>query len=330
MAVLVAGGNGFIGINLVKALAQRGHEVISFDIKPVDALERKYVSRRTDLVAFVQGDIRKKSDLQLVASEHRITNIVNTVADNGHRPSNKAIRTMLNINVMAKLNLLDLASQIGVGKFVWVSSVNVYGYWPQDKELLTEDDRPAPDQAEFTTNYLGELMGRKFGEINGFKAVSVRINSTFGPMERGSAQRSFPSIFQEWTGNVVNGQPIKVPLQLNVGRQYGYVTDIVEGICAILEAPSVPHDLYNLSSPTWTPLKEVVDTLRRLRPSLQVVQDPNWPTSRWKTRNLSPVMDVSRIKKDLGFAPRFDLTTGLKELLEWRETFPYREYVTGA
>ncbi len=154
MVTLVAGGAGFIGINLVKVLAERGHEVVSLDIRPADALDRRYVAPWAGQVTFVQGDIRKKSDLKRVAADHRITRIVNSIdwggplsgsPGVGHETSTSAVRTMLDVNVIGKFNLLELASKLGVEKYVFVGSVSVDGYWHQGRDKFNDDEHPAPD-----------------------------------------------------------------------------------------------------------------------------------------------------------------------------------------
>lgn len=331
MATLVAGGTGFVGINLVKALAERGQEVISFDIRPADELDRKYVAPWQDRVTFIHGDVRNKAGLQQSVRGRQVTDIVNGVIDNSHTPSNAGLRSMLETTVMGKVNLMELAGEIGVRRFLWISSVNVYGYWPRTKETALEDDPPSPSFTEAVVNYLGESALRRYADLNGYEAVNVRINSTYGPMEKSAASRTSMSLLQEWTGNIVRGEPIKIDEKaLDQGRQYGYIKDVVDGTCAVLEAPSLPHDTYNLSSSKWVTVGETVTALRKLRPSLKVVNNPGKPITRFIPRSQSPIMDLGRIKEDLGFTPRYDLLSGLKDYLEWRETFPYLDYGPGS
>ncbi len=329
MAVLVAGGCGFIGINVVKALAERGHEVVSFDIRAGDELSRKFVVPWADSVAFVQGDVLREEDLDRAASGRKITQVVNCVTDNSvGAASSEAIHAGVEVNVMGKVSLLDFAARISVQRFLSMSSINVYGYRTQVHETVTEDVVATPDLAVSTTNLLGEQIAREYAAVNGFEAVSARISSTYGVMERDSGFKSALSVTQEWTGRAVRGEPVLVG-DRSLGLQCSYATDIAAGTCALLEAPSLGHDVYNLSNPRWTTIGEMADALRELRPSLEIRDDPDVKYMRWKPRSLCPVMDVNRVFEDVGFAPRFDTRAALGDLLDWRESFPFRDYLPG-
>ncbi len=328
MTVLIAGGAGFIGINLVKTFAERGHEVISLDIRPADELHTRFVKQWAGQVTFAQGDALRKQDLDKAAAGRKITHIINSITDNAAKEDAATLRTMLEVNVMAKVSLLELATRLQVKRFLSVSSINVYGYRPQAYEFLNEEVTPAPTGAVHSTNILGEQITRRYGELGKFETVNVRMSSTYGPMERDSGFKSALSIGQEWTGKVVNGEPVQVGNRA-VGLQWSYAKDIAAGMVALMEAPGLAHDTYNLATPRWWTIGEAVAGLQAARPSVKIVDDPSVKYARWKPRSLCPVMDVNRIFTDIGFAPRFDLASGFKDLIEWRESFPYKAYGPG-
>ena len=81
-------------------------------------------------------------------------------------------------------------------------------------------------------------------------------------------------------------------------------------------APALPHDVYNVSVGRPITLEKVINALRALRPSLQVIDTPS---EELRPIESQAVRDASRIKADLGYSPSHDIAAGLKAYLEWRE-----------
>ena len=97
---------------------------------------------------------------------------------------------------------------------------------------------------------------------------------------------------------------------------------MASGIQTVLDAPTLPHDVYNLSAGRPITLEEVINALMELRPSLQII---DLLSQERRAEEPQAVRDASRIKADLGFAPIHDMTAGLKACLEWRENSGFME-----
>ena len=315
MTTLVTGGTGFVASNIVRMLAKQGEQVVAFDIAPPSDLLLTYIKPWANKVTFIQGDILNRIDLEMT-HEHGITKIVHAAVFTGILPHIEAGRSkdIVDINMMGTTNVLELASLLSVKRFIYVSSGSVYGDDHPDP-VVTEASIPRPHSLYAVTKYASELVTRRYGELHNFPTVSVRLGSPFGPMEQVTGHRANQSLLKEWTGNIVRGLPVKVGDQ-SVERSFTYVLDIAGGICAVVNAPSLSYDLYNVSTGDKTSLMQIIEVLRELHPDLQVLErvDVGPPP------HGGNFMKSERLITDLEFCPQYDLRSALKEYLEWRRT----------
>ena len=320
MATLVTGGSGFVGSNIVKALAQRGHNVISMDLSEPDSLVRDYLQPWMSQVTLIQGDILDEDDVERAASSG-VDKIVHAAVFTGILPEIEKgrSRSIVEINLMGTTNLLELARRLSVSRFLYVSSGSVYGDDPGLDEVLHEQTQPNPRSLYAIGKYASELLTRRYGELHGFQTASVRLGGPYGPMERVTGHRANQSLLKEWTANVIKGEPVEVG-NLSEKRSFTYVADIAAGVCSVLDAPTLRYDAYNNSSAEWTTMAEVVAALQELRPDLRTIDVPDKDLSGRASR-----MDVSRIERDVGFVAQFNLVAGLRDYLAWREATGFTE-----
>ena len=320
MATLVTGGTGFVGSNIVKTLAQRGHSVISLDLAAPDTLVKAYLEPWVSQVKFVQGDILDQEQVERAAAAG-VDKIVHAAVFTGILPEIEKARSrsIVDINLMGTTNLLELAGRLSVDRFVYVSSGSVYGDDPGLDDVLHEDTPPNPRSLYAIGKYTSELLTRRYGELYGFQTASVRLGGPYGPMERITGHRANQSLLKEWTANVVRDEPIEVGNR-EEKRSFTYVADIAAGVCAVLDAPTLSHDVYNNSSEEWTTMGEIVAVLQGLRPNLRTIDVQEKELSGRASK-----MDVSRIREDVGFVAEFDLAAGLRDYLAWREATGFIE-----
>ena len=315
MATLVTGGTGFVASNIVRMLAEQGEHVVVFDIAPPSDLLLKYIEPWGSRITFIQGDILNQNALE-ATSQHKITKIIHAAVFTGILPHIESGRSkdIVAINVMGTTNVLELASSLSVERFVYVSSGSVYGDDHPDP-IVTEASITRPHTLYAVTKHASELVTRRYGELHGFSTVSVRLGSPFGPMEQITNHRENQSLLKEWTRNIILGLPVQVGDQ-SVERTFTYVLDIARGICAVLNAPSLSYDLYNVSTGHKTTLKQILSVLRDLHPDIHVLDH----AALGPPPHGNNFMGSERLISDLGFCPQYDLPSALKEYLDWRST----------
>ena len=317
MATLVTGGTGFVGANIVQDLARNGHQVVSFDINEPDQLLEKFVGEASTEVTFVQGDIVDRTSVERLGRAHSIDKIVHAAVYTVNREAleTERSRDVIAINIEGTANLLELARTQQVTRFVYVSSVAVYGSALPGDQTLNEDTPPAPGNLYGITKFSSEMITRRYGELHSISTASVRLSTPYGPMERVTGHRAVMSVFYDWTGRAVRGESITAE-DMDQGRDYTYVADIAEGLRTVLDAPSLPHCLYNITAGTWVTFQEILDRVVELSPSTQVVV-PAAPQV--KSGYGRGPLSGHRLFADLGWTPKYDLKAGLADYIQWRK-----------
>jgi nucleoside-diphosphate-sugar epimerase len=233
-------------------------------------------------------------------------------------------RSIVDINVMGTTNLLELARRRPVDRFLYVSSASVYGSGRDPTEILREDTVVTPRTLYELTKYVSELLVRRYSELYGFPSVSVRLAGPYGPMERVTRYRAIQSVVKDWTGRAVRGEPIRVRNR-DERQRFIHVADVADAIATVLDAQSLQHDIYNASAPNVNTLGDVLDVLRDLRPDLRVVEDTDWDCANPSDEPTLCGVDGSRLRDELGFEPRLDLSAGLRDYLRWRTDYGYTD-----
>ena len=319
MATLVTGGTGFVGANIVRELAARGHDVVSFDIMPDDALVHAFLGDLRSRVTFVTGDILDMDALERLGGDHSFDKVVHAAVFTVNRTSLETARSkdILDINLVGTGNLLELARVTGVERFVYVSSGAAYGLTRDPDQTYNEDDSARPDNLYGITKYASECLARRYGELHGFSTVSLRVSTPYGPMERVTGHRDNMSTPYQWTGQMLRGKPITVD-HTDYGRDYTYSLDTASGVAAVTDAPELPHDLYNVTNGVPVTGGQIQRTLAELFPGTRLVEPERIsepPSSLGPTRG---PLSGYRLWHDLGWTAGYDLAAGLTDYVQWR------------
>jgi len=319
MATLVTGGTGFVASNIVKELARFGHQVVSFDLRPPDALAEDFVRDYNSQIKFVQGDILDRQAVASLGDGHHIDKIVHAAVYtvNDTRLETERSKEIIDINVAGTANLLELARSAKVARFVYVSSGSAYGTAAPPDQTLSENTPPVPQNLYGITKFVSEMLTRRYGELHQLSTVSVRLSTPYGPMERVTGHRAIMSVIYDWTRQAARGEDVQAR-DLDQGRDYTYVADIADGIRTVLDAPNLPHDLYNLTNGVWFTFRQILEALQEVSPGIRVVELSLSEPGGQQGAPLRGPLSGHRIFADLNWLPKYDLRAGLTEYLQWR------------
>ena len=330
MATLVTGGTGTIGSNVVRELASRGHKVISIDIEPVSELGLKDIEPWAGQVTWVQGDIVDKEDLEKVAATAAIDKIIHSAAYTPYGDTEKDdCRRIIEINLEGTANLLDLARRLAVKRFLFISTAAVYAGSDPGDQPMKEDKPLNPRNTYGITKIASESLTRRYGELYGLETATLRLNQNWGPMEHVTPYRIYMALPYVWTRSVVRGEPIEAApfgSGLTEGRLFNVempnVRDTAACMATALDSPKLSHQVYNISTGHPIGLHEMVSAMREACPEARFVEPiPQEDAS--VDRRL--VVDVTRMREDLGFVPRYDLVSGLRDYVKWRRDFNFMD-----
>ena len=320
MATLVTGGTGFVGANIVKDLANNGHDVVSFDINGPAQLLQQFIGEAASKITFIQGDIVDSASIQLLGQRHQIDKIVHAAVYTVNRTALEIERSrdVIAINLEGTANLLELARTQKVRRFVYVSSGAAYGTALPSDQTLNEETPPAPDNLYGITKFSSEMITRRYGELHGLSTVSVRLSTPYGPMERVTGHRAVMSVFYDWIGRAVRGTTIS-PQDLAGGRDYIYISDIANGIRTVLDATSLPHNLYNITTGIWVTYQQILDAVVELSPETVFEVPPLRPADSVGEGYSRGPLSGHRLFEDLRWTPKFELKEGLADYFKWRK-----------
>ena len=318
MSTLVTGGTGFVGANIIRELARAGHQVVCYDLTAPTPLLERFIREESDSITFVQGDILDAAAVSRLAAYYTIERIVHAAVYTVNLLSLETERSkaIVDINLAGTVNLLELARMAEVERFLYVSSGSAYGNPLGEDQTLNEDTPVDPDNLYGITKYASELLTRRYGHVHGFSTASVRLSTPYGPMERVTGHRAVMSVPYQWTRQVLVGEDVEVH-DPDDGRDFTYVADIARGIATVLDAPLLPHDVYNLTAGVWVTFGWIADVLRDLVPDARIIERPGTEAAAHSATARGP-LSGHRLRQDLGWAPRYTLRSGLEDYLEWR------------
>jgi nucleoside-diphosphate-sugar epimerase len=304
--ILVTGGLGMIGAHTAGALADLGQEVVVS------------THNRTDVPSFLVGrvtveplDVTDRGAFLALAGRHDITDIVHLA---GSVPGEDPVR-FFRTELTGLLNALDAARTWGVRRFAVASSLGVYigrAETPWHEELAL----PTADLPHLIIAFkkAAEPLSTHGLQGSGVQPVVLRIGTIWGPLVDPESP-FFP--IPSYISAVLRGEEPK-PVHADDGFDCCYAPDAGRAIALLMTAETLGHDTYNVSSGRPATNREFTDALQAITPGLRLELLPG----RQGGPGDDPYLDITRLARETGFAPAFDVAAAVADYVAWRSGNP--------
>lgn len=310
--ILVTGGAGFIGSHLSRRLLDRGDRITVldnfndfYDPARKRANVKPLIEEHGDAYRLVEGDIRDQELVESLFAPGDLDGVVHLAARAGVRPSLQQPILYEDVNCIGTLRLLEAARKHGPEVFIFGSSSSVYGI--NKKVPFAESDRvDQPISPYATTKRTGELLCYNYHHLYGMKISCLRFFTVYGP-----AQRPEMAI-HKFTDLLARGEKIPMFGNGQSRRDYTYVSDIVDGVVATLDA-EFGFEILNLGGADTTSLSDLVHWLAAelaVEPHIEYL--PEQPGD-------VPITyaDVSKASRLVGYSPKVPIREGLARFVAW-------------
>jgi UDP-N-acetylglucosamine/UDP-N-acetylgalactosamine 4-epimerase len=311
MRILVTGGAGFIGANLVQHLLQQPdvEKIRVFDNLATGALKNIEEFETNKKFQFVQGDIRDYDScllacdgIDLISHQAALGSVPRSINDP---------LTTNNVNITGTLNIFTAAKEKGVKRIVYAASSSTYGDHPGLPKLEDKIGNPLSPYA--VTKYVNELYANVFANIYGMELIGLRYFNVFGPKQ--NPKGAYAAVIPLFIKAVLNNEPPLINGDGEHSRDFTFVENAVQAntLALFTQNKEAVNQVYNIAFGTKTSLNEVFEMIKEIGGSDLA---PKYGPER-KGDVKHSLADISKAKELLGYDPEFDIREGIKKTFEW-------------
>jgi len=316
---LVAGGAGFIGSNLIRALLSKGMIVDCVDDLTTGRQSNIAEFRRNPAFRFIKLDVANAQGCSRLLRRH-YSQVYHLACPTGVPNIEILGEEMLLSSSTGTYNLLKVARRSGA-QFLFTSTAEAYGdpeVFPQAESYAGNVDPVGPRSAYEEAKRFGEAMTRYYGRKHGMDVRIVRIFNTYGPGMSPNDQRVIPQMI----GNLINGEPVPIYGDGSQTRTFLHVNDLVAGLQTVMER-GTNGEVYNIGGSKQITIKALFDAVKKATglSGTAAFQDHfiSDHRGRWP--------DTSKVEK-LGWRQKVSLDQGLREIhAEFLSTMELRRRV---
>lgn len=315
--ILVTGGLGFIGSNLVKQLVELGSEVII-----VDDLSKGNIKYLDDIkghgnVMFIKRDLTKESVKDIIKNKD-IELVFHLAAKiGGIKYFHKYPAVILRDNLLITINVFESALDSNVEKIIYFSSSMVFersNTFPLSEDLLLKI--PPPITSYGFSKLAGEYIARAYNEEYGIKYLIVRPFNVYGPGELPGEEPGLAHVIPDLVKKVADGQyPLEIFGSGEQTRSFTYISDLIDAVLLLVE--KAVNDDYNVGNDEEVKIIDLAKLIWEIYGRKEPFAVKNLPPLKYDVQRRVP--DISKIKK-LGWTPKVKLRDGLRYYIEWFKT----------
>ena len=316
MNILVTGGLGLIGHNVVRRLQAQGHTVsiidtkTNYDIIPQEEIDHLIAQRSQglDLTKYYCLDIVNKWTMESCFSVDKPEIVIHMASFPRQKVVNahpgRGSRTMSE----GLLNLLDHSNTYDVRKFIYISSSMVYGDFKDD---VTEDAECRPQGQYGILKLAGEWLGKDYARRTNLAYTIIRPSAVYGPLDVEDR------VISKFILNAMRGIPLKVN---GAGEtlDFTYVDDAADGIVAAALSDNTDNKTYNITKSHSHSLLDAANLAVKVAGQGEIIvgnRDLDFPSR--------GALNIDAARRDFRFDPKVDVEQGFQNYYNWLKNDPY-------
>lgn len=313
--VLVTGGAGFIGSNLVESLLQSGNYVVCLD--NFSTGKKKNISEFLHNTGFklFEGDIRNYSDCEKAAKG--IDFVFHQAAIGSVPRSIKDPVSSTDVNIGGFVKMLFASKEAGVKRFIYAASSSTYGDNPELPKVEDKIGNPLSPYA--ITKYVDELFAGNFTKIYGIETLGLRYFNVFGRYQDPDGPYAavipkFLKLLKLHESPVINGDG-------NYSRDFTYIDNVIQAnhLSALVESGEAVNQVYNVAHGERTTLNQLFSYIRdiagRYDKGILNIKAVHGPEREGDIPH--SLASVEKARRLLGYEPSHNVEEGLKEAVDW-------------
>ena len=324
MKFFLTGGRGFVGINLAHHLAGLGDDVVIYANQPLIQQAEDIFGNCPGKVSCVCGDVLDKAHMEseLLTSNADVF-IHAAVITPGRERETKQFEHIFRVNTFGTINALEAAKKCKTARFIYVSSVAVYGSSSQEYNPVLETVPLRPSNVYEISKFSSEHIALRYRELYNMEVRAIRLGDVFGAWEFDTGVRDTMSAPCQTLKAALEHRHAILPKEGMTG--WVYVKDIAASIAALAKtAPEhLNHMVYNSSSIyRWSIAQWCNMLAQRYLGFTYEIGEPSEANIRFHALKDNGMFDVSRLREDTGFIPQYDCKKAFDDYTKWADSYP--------
>ncbi len=313
--VLVTGGAGFIGSNLVDELLTRGCEVVCLDNFETGKRENLAEALKNPGFRLITGDIRDRdccaeavAGVKYVFHQAAVGSVPRSIADPVHSTE---------VNIGGFVNMLWASKEAKAERFIYAASSSTYG---DCVEFPAREDRIGKPLSPYAiTKYVNELFAENFSKLYGIETIGLRYFNVFG--RRQDPKGAYAAVIPRFAQSLLAHRPPVINGDGLISRDFTYIDNVVEAniLAAETQKAAALNTVFNIACGDSITLNELFLTMRsalaEFDPAVGAVEAVHGAPRPGDIRHSRA--DVSKARELLGYEPKIDAVTGIKLAAKW-------------
>jgi UDP-N-acetylglucosamine 4-epimerase len=313
--VLVTGGAGFIGSNLIESLLIADNQVVCLDNFSTGKRENLRSFADNPRFTLIEGDIRNYSDCE--KSVRNIDVVFHEAALGSVPRSIKDPVTSTDVNIGGYVKMLFAAKEGGVKRFVYAASSSTYGDHPDLPKVEEKIGYPLSPYA--ITKYVDELFAANFSNSYGIDVIGLRYFNVFG--RRQDPDGAYAAVIPKFVKMLMKHEVPLINGDGSVSRDFTYIDNVIQAnhLAAIVSNKDAVNQVYNVAHGERTTLNQLFNFIRELAGKFDkeiLTIEPVYGPARAGDIPHS-LASIEKAKKLLGYFPVLNVAGGLEESVSW-------------